>query len=74
VFAGPFLGTYAAAMVPTPDGTGVVVFGGFNSIKNMYELKCSSNDCNWSPLETKLRVDRTYSVVMYVPDSFAYCP
>jgi hypothetical protein len=38
LFAGPDLPqvTYGAAMVPTPDGTGVVLI----ALKDLYELKC----------------------------------
>jgi hypothetical protein len=75
VFAGKELpvGTFFAAMVPTPDGTGVVQIGGKNTKKNLYELKCSSSGCNWSLLVQKLSVERFRHVAMYVPDSFVVC-
>jgi hypothetical protein len=75
VFAGPNLpkATAGAAMVPTPDGTGVVLIGGYNSRKDLIELKCSSSSYNWSYMEQKLSVDRAYSVAINVPDSFGVC-
>jgi isoleucyl-tRNA synthetase len=75
VFAGPDLPkpTYAAAMVLTPDGTGVVHMGGEFTKKDFFELKCSESICNWSLMDQKLNVDRVYSVAMYVPDSFVDC-
>jgi hypothetical protein len=60
-------------MVTTPDGTGVVLIGGKNSHKDIYELKCSSTVCNWSRMEQKLSVERFGHVAMYVPDSFVDC-
>jgi hypothetical protein len=75
VFAGPNLpkATEGAAMVPTSDGTRVVLIGGSATSKDLYELKCSSSSCNWSLMEQKLSVARWSSVAMYVPDSFADC-
>jgi hypothetical protein len=75
VFAGPNLPkiTDEAAMVPTPDGTGVVLIGGSATRKDLYELKCSSSSCNWSLMEQQLSVHRSLHVVMYVPDSFVNC-
>jgi hypothetical protein len=62
-----------AAMLPTPDGTGVVLIGRWYTRRDIYELKCSSISCNWSLKEQKLSVDRAAPVAIYVPDSFAYC-
>jgi hypothetical protein len=76
VFAGPDLpqGINGAAMVPTPDGTGVVLIGGDpHTRKDLHELKCSSTECNWMKLNKQLSVDRYYAVAFYVPDSFAVC-
>jgi hypothetical protein len=75
VFAGPDLpkATSGAAMVPTPDGTGVVMIGGGSTNKDLYELKCSSRSCIWKKLNKQLSVDRWRAVAMYVPDSFAVC-
>jgi hypothetical protein len=76
VFAGPNLpnAIEGAAMVPTPDGTGVVLIGGrdtgANALNKLYELKCSSSDCDWIEMEQKLTVSRSYHVAMYVPESF----
>jgi hypothetical protein len=71
------MNTYGAAMVPTPDGTGVVLIGGVRDYsygaKDLYELKCSSSSCNWSLMEQKTIVYRYFHVAMYVPDSFANC-
>jgi hypothetical protein len=72
-FAGPLKATYGAAMVPTPDGTGVVLIGGDPAHKELYELKCSSSDCIWSKMDQKLSVARMFHVAMYVPDNFVNC-
>jgi hypothetical protein len=60
-------------MVPTPDGTGVVMIGGATTEKDLHELKCSSRTCIWTKLNKQLSVGRFYGVAMYVPDSFAVC-
>jgi hypothetical protein len=75
VFAGPDLpkATFGAAMVPTPDGTGVVLIGGSYTRKDLHELKCSSTKCNWKKLNKQLSVKRWNAVAFYVPDSFAVC-
>jgi hypothetical protein len=75
VFAGPNLpqATEGFAMVPSLDGTGVVLIGGSATSKYLYELKCLSSSCNWSLMEQKLSVDRWFPVAMYVPDSFVNC-
>jgi hypothetical protein len=75
VFAGPDLpkATYGAAMVPTPDGTGVVLIGGHNTRKDLHELECSSSYCIWMKLNKQLSVDRYRAVAFYVPESFAFC-
>jgi hypothetical protein len=75
VFAGPDLpkATSAAVMVPTPDGTGVVLIGGYHTRKDLHELKCSSRSCNWKKLNKQLSVNRAYVVAFYVPDCFAVC-
>jgi hypothetical protein len=69
VFAGPDLpkATYGAAMVPTPDGTGVVMIGGETTGKDLHELKCSSRTCNWMKLNKQLSVGRNRAVAFYVP-------
>jgi hypothetical protein len=75
VFAGPDLpkGTSGAAMVPSPDGTGVVIIGGSGTKKDLHELKCSSRSCTWKKLNKQLSVDRHDGVAILVPDSFAVC-
>jgi hypothetical protein len=71
VIAGPNLpkATAGAAMVPTPDGTGVVLIGGYNSRKepkDLIELKCSSSSYNLGYMKQKLSVDQAYSVAINV--------
>jgi hypothetical protein len=51
-------------MVPTPDGTGVVLIGGYHARKDLYELICTSNSCNWNSLDQKLSVNRFQSVAI----------
>jgi hypothetical protein len=76
VFTGPDLpqATRGAAMVPTPDGTGVVLIGGYPNTKVLLELKCSTTAaCNWMKLRKQLSFKRAFAVTLYVPDSFAVC-
>jgi hypothetical protein len=75
VFAGPDLpkATMGAAMVPTPDGTGVVLIGGSYTRKDLHELKCTTGGCQWSLMAQHLSVERRYHIAFYVPDSFAVC-
>jgi hypothetical protein len=60
-------------MVPTPDGTGVVLIGGTSSMKDLYELKCSTSSCNWSLMAKHLSFQRWRHVAFYVFDTFAVC-
>jgi hypothetical protein len=60
-------------MVPTPDGTGVVLIGGRYTKQKLHELKCSSSSCNWSLMKQRLSVERYIHNAFYVPDGFAVC-
>jgi hypothetical protein len=53
LFAGPNLpkATYGAGLVPTPDGTGVVLIGREFTIKDLYQLNCSPSSY-WSLLSS----------------------
>jgi hypothetical protein len=86
LFSGPDLpqAKQAAAMVPTPNGTGVVLIGGMISQlntgkisisgrKELIELKCSSTSCKWSQMKQQLSVNRWSHIAFYVPDSYAVC-
>jgi hypothetical protein len=75
LFAGPTLdrGTSAGVLVPTPDGTGVVLIGGHDYLRDLYELECSSSYCNWIHMGKQLNLDREHHLAMYVPDSFVDC-
>jgi hypothetical protein len=75
VFAGPDLpqATHGAAMVPTPDGTRVILIGGGTTKKDLHELKCTTGGCQWSLMAQHLSVSRYYPIALYVPDSFAVC-
>jgi hypothetical protein len=75
LFAGPSLNgeTSTGVLVPTPDGTGVVLIGGHDYLRDLHELKCSSTDCKWIRMDQQLRFDREHHVAMYVPDSFVDC-
>ena len=66
------------AMVPSPDGQGVLVIGGDvgndNVQGSIYQLKCSStslDSCYWITLEQKLKYAREAFVAMLIPDSLA---
>jgi hypothetical protein len=75
MIAGPDLpkATMGAAMVPTPDGTGVVLIGGWDTWKDLHELKCTTGGCYWSLMAQHLSVSRHRHIAFYVPDSFAVC-
>jgi hypothetical protein len=84
LFSGPDLpqAKKAAAMVPTPNGTGVVLIGGMimnngkvdmSGGKDLIELKCSSTSCKWSQMKQQLSVIRWLHIAFYVPDSYAVC-
>jgi hypothetical protein len=60
-------------MTPTPDGTGVVLIGGWNTRRDLYQLKCSVSSCNWSLMEQTLSVERHGHIAMYVPDNLIEC-
>jgi hypothetical protein len=60
-------------MVPTPDGTGVLLIGGISTRKDLHELKCTTGGCQWSLMAKHLSVERWYPIAFYVPDSFAVC-
>jgi hypothetical protein len=61
-------------MVPTPDGTGVVLIGGSDTRKDLFEMKCSPSYCYWKLMELQhLSIARTRPVAMYIPDSFVVC-
>jgi hypothetical protein len=42
--------------------------GGYNSA--IYRLTCSSGTCSWSTLNQQLKVARSFTVVIPVPDNF----
>ena len=50
------------------------LFGGEESSKNynsaIYQLTCSSGNCSWSTLNQELKVARTQTVAIPVPDNF----
>ena len=59
-------------ILPTPDGKGVLFFGGEDQDK-IFELKCNESleDCKWITLQQKLKYPRFASVAMLIPDSLA---
>ena len=44
------------------------LFGGYNTA--IYQLTCSSGTCSWSTLNQELKVSRSSTVAIPVPDNF----
>ena len=69
IFAGPPLPykLYRSAMATSPDGGGVILFGGFNHDKGDYEdtlLELRFGADNWTILPQKLKQPRYGHVVI----------
>jgi hypothetical protein len=66
---------YGASLLPSPDGQGVIVIGGYSATDNayqssMYKLICDQLGCNWSEMEQQLKIPRRHFVAMLIPDTF----
>jgi hypothetical protein len=64
-----------ASLLPSPDGQGVIVIGGYsNEVQSsMYKLICDQLGCKWSEMEQQLQIPRSYFVAMLIPDTLANC-
>ena len=72
LFAGPELPykLYESAMATSPDGGGVILFGGWNADKSarvdtILELRFDADE--WTELPQKLNSARWYHVVIPIP-------
>jgi hypothetical protein len=68
---------YAASLVPSPDGQGVIVIGGYSNgdgvQSSMYKLICDQLECKWSAMEQQLKIARSHVVAMLIPDTLTNC-
>jgi hypothetical protein len=70
---------YAAKMVSTPSGKGVILIGGNNVTgaggyhAYLIELICDAMACEWVEMEQKLQVPRDDFVAMLIPDTLTNC-
>jgi hypothetical protein len=62
-------------LVPSPDGQGVIVIGGYfyGDQSSMYKLICDQLECKWSEMEQQLKIARSYLVAMLIPDTLTNC-
>jgi hypothetical protein len=62
-------------LVPSPDGQGVIVIGGYSDgyQSSMYKLICDQLECKWSEMEQQLKIARSYLVAMLIPDTLTNC-
>ena len=72
LFAGPELPYKLgrSAMATSPDGGGVILFGGYNDDKNTYEdtiLELRFDADEWTELPQKLNQPRSGHVVIPIP-------
>jgi hypothetical protein len=61
-----------ASLLPSPDGQGVIVIGGYSS-DGIYKLICDQLECKWSEMEQQLKFARLLSVAMLIPDTLTNC-
>jgi hypothetical protein len=68
---------YGASLLPSPDGQGVIVIGGYSDgdgvQSSMYKLICDQLECKWSEMEQQLQIARRYFVAMLIPDALTNC-
>jgi hypothetical protein len=67
-----------ASLVPSPDGQGVILIGGYSSTdpgnqSSMYKLICDQLGCKWSEMEQQLQRSRRDFVAMLIPDHLTNC-
>jgi hypothetical protein len=69
---------WSASLLPSPDGQGVIVIGGFSSTddefqSSIYKLICDQLECTWSEMEQQLKIARSNLVAMLIPDALTNC-
>ena len=70
MFAGPSLLVHWSAMATSPDGEGVILFGGYNydkdeTVDSLLELRYDSEQ--WTELSKKMKQPRSSHVVIPIP-------
>jgi hypothetical protein len=69
---------WGASLLPSPDGQGVIVIGGYSDTDNeyqssIYKLICDQLECKWSEMEQQLKIARSNFVAMLIPDALTTC-
>jgi hypothetical protein len=69
---------HGASLLPSPDGQGVIVIGGYSDTdstiqSSIYKLICDQLGCKWSEMEQQLKIARSYLVAMLIPDTLTTC-
>jgi hypothetical protein len=67
-----------ASLLPSPDGQGVIVIGGYSTTDNayqssIYKLICDELGCDWSEMKQQLKIARQLFVAMLIPDTLTNC-
>jgi hypothetical protein len=64
-----------ASLVPSPDGQGVILIGGYSATdqSSMYKLICDQLGCKWSKMEQQLQIARDRAVAMLIPNHLTNC-
>jgi hypothetical protein len=64
-----------ASLLPSPDGQGVIVIGGYSAAdqSSIYKLICDQLECKWSEMEQQLKIARRSFVAMLIPDALTNC-
>jgi hypothetical protein len=65
-------------MLPSPDGQGVILMGGYSATNDayqssIYKVICDQLGCKWSEMEQQLKISRQHFVAMLIPDNFTNC-
>jgi hypothetical protein len=69
---------FGASLLPSPDGQGVIVIGGYSPTdgtkqSSMHKLICDQLGCKWSEMEQQLKIGRRDLVAMLIPDTITNC-
>jgi hypothetical protein len=73
---------YGASLLPSPDGQGVIVIGGYSADdsaaggayqSSIHKLICDQLGCKWSEMEQQLKIARAAFVAMLIPDALTNC-
>jgi hypothetical protein len=68
----------AASLLPSPDGQGVILMGGYLGTEDrhstsIHKLICDQLGCKWSEMEQQLKIARQRFVSMLIPDTLTNC-